>query len=222
MTTSVRELLQRGHVDDVLRKYDGLRLTPSRNGSIILAGVLRFRVQGPTHGPIDDAYTVRIRVPLSFPKNVPVAWETGGRIPTDYHTMRDGSLCLGAELEQRIILTESPTLPTFVEKLLIPYLFGFSFYMRHGTMPFDELAHGALGIRQYIAALFRSPVTKTVPEFLRLTGLKKRRANKFRCPCGSGRRLGRCHNRVVNRLRDRMGRQWFTKEYDRLDVQSKG
>jgi hypothetical protein len=215
MTESVRGRLQRLRVDDVLRAHDGLRILPSEDGCIILAGVLRFCVQGPAQAPIEDAYGVRIRWPAGFPEALPDAWETGGRIPDDHHKMYDGSLCLGAELEQRMILTESPTLPTFVEKLVIPYLFGFSFRQRHGTMPFDELAHGSLGIRQCIAALFHSPVTDNVVEFLRLAGMKKRRANKSLCPCASGRRLGRCHNRVVNRLRDRMGRSWFAGEYER-------
>ena len=89
-----------------------------------------------------------------------------------------------------MILAKSPSLPAFVEKLLIPYLFGFSYYERHGTMPFNELAHGSRGIRQHIAGLFGARMTDAVVEFLHLAGMKKRRANKVSCPCGSGRRLG--------------------------------
>jgi hypothetical protein len=46
-------------------------------------------------------------------------------------------------------------------------------------------------------------------EFVRLAALRRREANKHPCPCGSGRRLGRCHNRRVNHLRGRLGRSWF-------------
>lgn len=45
-----------------------------------------------------------------------------------------------------------------------------------------------------------------------LATMKRRRANKQLCPCGSGRRLGRCHNRKVNVLRDRVGRLVLVKE----------
>jgi len=30
------------------------------------------------------------------------------------------------------------------------------------------------------------------------------------CPCGTGMRLGRCHNRKLNTLRDKLGRRWFS------------
>ena len=39
-----------------------------------------------------------------------------------------------------------------------------------------------------------------------LAAMKRRLANKRPCPCGSGRRLGRCHNRRVNTLRNQVGR----------------
>jgi hypothetical protein len=45
--------------------------------------------------------------------------------------------------------------------------------------------------------------------FVNLVAMKKRIANKKLCACGSGLRLGRCHNRRVNWLRDRLGRHWF-------------
>jgi SEC-C motif len=50
-------------------------------------------------------------------------------------------------------------------------------------------------------------------EMVPLTTLKKRVANKHLCPCGSNRRLGKCHNLTVNRLRKQLGRSWFRKEY---------
>lgn len=39
--------------------------------------------------------------------------------------------------------------------------------------------------------------------------MRKRHANNERCHCGSGDRVGRCHDRPLNRLRERMGRYWF-------------
>jgi hypothetical protein len=45
-----------------------------------------------------------------------------------------------------------------------------------------------------------------------LAATKKCRANKQPCPCGSGRRLGRCHSRRVNSLRKRVGRTVLASE----------
>ena len=67
------------------------------------------------------------------------------------------------------------------------------------------------------AVVIAKLMTAEVPEeFLCLTGMKKRVANKHPCPCGSGRRLGRCHCRRVNHLRRTIGRTWFQAEYQRV------
>jgi hypothetical protein len=220
MVASIRARLEQLRVEETFLKYPELRLAPSHDGSVTLAGDLQFHVKGPTQEPIEDSYAVRLHVPTSFPNSLALAWETGGRIPRDYHKMGNESLCLGAPTEQRMIMTLSPTLLAFLEKLVIPYLFSYSFFKRYGTMPYDELSHGEEGILQYLASLFESPSTRGVKEFLRLAGMKKRRANKLPCPCGRKLRLGRCHHRRVNSLRDRMGRRWFGNEYTRLTVKT--
>jgi hypothetical protein len=41
-----------------------------------------------------------------------------------------------------------------------------------------------------------------------LLTIHKRIANKRRCPCGSGNRAGRCHNKKLNLWRTRLGRRF--------------
>ena len=102
------------------------------------------------------------------------------------------------------------------DTLVLPYLYGYSYYERHGVMIFGEQEHGDQGIRDQLGQLYQAPPIEGVEEYLRLTGLHKRVANKRPCPCRSGRRLGRCHNRVVNALRSRLGRHWFRDEYENV------
>jgi hypothetical protein len=109
----------------------------------------------------------------------------------------------------RLILSESPSIVRFVERSVIPYLYGYSYFEKHRVMPFGELEHGNEGIRQDLASLFGRNCEDTVDEFVRLAAMRRRHANKKPCPCGSHRRLGRCHHRRVNALRDRLGRHWF-------------
>jgi len=66
------------------------------------------------------------------------------------------------------------------------------------------------GNRQDLALLFGTTRTDRVAEFARLTAMKKRQANKHPCPCGGGKRLGRCHHSSVNNLREQLGRGWFS------------
>jgi hypothetical protein len=184
-------------------------LRPSTSGVVVLAGTLAFVADGPGGNRISDEYHVRLTVPRRFPAGIPNVWETAGRIPPDYHKLNDGTLCLGAPTTIQLLVYRHPSLLGFVEQCLIPYLYGRSYYEMHGTMPFGELDHGAKGLRQDLAALFGTSDHRAVHAFVRLAGMKRRLANKQPCPCASGQRIGRCHHRTINRLREQLGRLWF-------------
>lgn len=216
MIRSFCERLQMLKVEEILRKYPGLRLSPSADEYLRLAGDLHFRAQGPGNELVEDTYALELSFPPTFPRDLGRTWETEGRIPPEYHKLDDGSLCLAAPTQQRLILSDAPTLVTYIEKLLVPYLYRYSFFRQNGKMPYDDLAHGDKGICDYLSSLFASRETPHAKEFLRLAAMRRRNANKMRCPCGSGKRLGRCHNRQVNGLRDRLGRRWFREEYSRV------
>jgi hypothetical protein len=219
VTESIRERYGRWRLEELLLRHPDLRIVPSGGDVLTLSGDIGFRLQGPRHGPIEDSYAVELRVPPTFPRALPTVRETGGRIPATFHKLEAGLLCLGAPTAIRLNLTLSPTLPAFVDELVVPYLFGYSYFEKHGVMPFGELAHGDKGIVEYLSELFGAATTIGAREFLRLASMKRRDANKQPCPCRSGRRLGKCHNRRVNNLRDRLGRRWFRDEYARILAQ---
>jgi hypothetical protein len=210
-------LLARWKVDDLLREQPGLRLAPSRNGVVRLSGAVEFSAQKPGLERLDDSFEIEIVVPKSFPRELPVVIEVGGRIPATFHTDDGGGLCLGSPTQQILAIQSAPTLPGFVKRCIIPYFYGFVYHSRHGVMPFGELAHGRKGIRDDFRALFGVHTDQAAVEMVRLAGLNKRAANKATCPCGSGRRLGRCHNRRLNRLRRLLGRKWFRGQYRLLN-----
>ncbi len=209
MPESLRQQFGRWRLEELLLKYPGLRLTPATPGYVKLAGTLAFDAESPGKERIDDEYQIELSVPKGFPDRVPSVRETGGRIPSSYHKLDDGALCLGSPTRLRLILSESPSILGFVERCIIPYLYGYSHFERHHTLPFGELKHGQAGIRQDLASLFGTDREDIVREFVRLTSMRKRHANKQPCPCGSHRRLGQCHHGRINMLRERLGRQWF-------------
>jgi hypothetical protein len=208
-TEPARERFVRWHLEELLVKQPGLRLVSGPSGWVRLAGVLAFAADAPAREQIADEYHIEIDVPDSFPEQLPTVKETQGRIAADFHKLEDGSLCLGSPTRLLLIARESVTLPRFVDRCVVPYLYGHSYYEKYRTMPFGELEHGATGIRSDFASLFGVGDPGAVAEFVRLTSMRRRQANKQRCPCGSRRRLGRCHNRRVNDLRKRLGRRWF-------------
>jgi hypothetical protein len=216
MTDSLRHWFEELEVAVALEEQAGLRLLPSADGSLILGGTVQFSVEGPDGEVIEDRYEILLDIPQRFPDAPAWVRETGGRIPEWFHKLKGDYLCLGAPTAVRYCLTQSPTLPTLLRCFVIPYLFGYSFFLKNERMPFGELAHGNAGIREHLREMFGVRTGEAPEEFLRLTSLRRRVGNKVVCPCGSGLNLGRCHNRTVNRLRAELGRLWFREEYERV------
>jgi hypothetical protein len=213
---STRRCFDRWRLHELLSKYPGLRLNPVTDVGVKIAGPLEFEAKATGKERIVEKYEIEISVPENFPFGFPSVRETGGRIPAGFHKFRDGSLCLASPTRLHLILLRSPTLTSFVELCVIPYLYARSYFEWHGVMPFGELEHGGAGIVQDLAELFVVATTDNVVQFVHLASMRKRRANKERCPCGSERRLGRCHHGAVNALRERAGRYWFQHIYKGL------
>lgn len=196
-------------LDEVLQRYPGLRIVPKSSDVLVLAGRLGFVAQPRRLEAIEDEYSITMTVPRGFPFAIPQVWEMSNRIPRDFHTMTDGSLCLGSSMRLRLLLAKSPSLLTFVDRCVIPYLYGRSYFEKYGVMAFGELKHGAPGVRQDLASIFGVDEESDVGAFVGLASMKRREANKRACPCGGARRLGRCHHRKVNAARAALGRKWF-------------
>ena len=216
MAESLRRQFERWGVKELLYRYPGLQLRPVTASRVIVAGVLAFSAEAPGKDRIEDEYEVEIAIPERFPKWVPTVRETRGRIPPNFHKLDDGSLCLGSPTRLLLMLSESPSILAFVERCVIPYFYGYSHFLKHRTMPFGELSHRQDGIHEDLAAIFGIERVEAVRGFLRLASMKKRQANKQPCPCGSNRRLGKCHRLRVNDLRFRLGRYWFAALYRNL------
>lgn len=218
MSESIIERLDRWQLQVVRDRYPGLRIQPESGEGLMLAGDLHFRAIGPDGQEVEDCYQVELQIPSRFPMTTPLVRETGGRIARNYHKLKGGYLCLGAPTDLRIRLIQSPTLLSFIDEILVPYLYGHTCFQRHEKMPFGELEHGSDGLLQHFETLFSAPNRSSALEFVRLSALRRRHANKRICPCGKGRRLGRCCNRRVNYLRDLLGRRWFRYQLSEVDT----
>jgi len=216
MRKSFRTAYGEWQLPELLQTHSGLSLRPCENGLTVIAGDIEFTAQYADHEEITDSYQVEIRVPRDFPRSLPTVRELRGRIPKTFHTQPDGTLCLGSPVRLQLEVRRRPTLPSFVTRCLIPYLYGFTYKERHGKLPQGELTHGRKGLIQDYMALFHLASDSACLEMIHLASFKKRVANKKPCFCGSGIRLGRCHNRKVNDARRRLGRTWCSQEYARL------
>ena len=197
-------------IGELLDKYPELRLRPAENGYTTIAGSVEFSAQAHRQRRVEDSYEISISVPPDFPRTPPIVRETDGRIPRDYHKLDTGHLCLGSPTRLRLILAETPKLLSFVERCVVPYLYGYSLVEGGSAPPFGELAHGFRGWRDDLADLLGTNDENALLGFLRALTLRKRIANKAPCPCGTGLRVGRCHSHKLNPLRKKLGRRYFS------------
>ena len=86
-----------------------------------------------------------------------------------------------------------------------------SFKEKYGIhFVFGELEHGSEGIINDCKDLFKLHSNNQVIETFNLIKMKKRYANKRRCPCGCGNRLGKYKfNNIVKKYRDIIPKGWL-------------
>lgn len=199
----------------LLRDCPEMCLRPADADEMVLAGTFAFTAEYGGQ-KLSDSYEIRIAIPRGFPRYLPTIHETYGRIPSDFHKLEDGSLCLGSRLRLHLIASTTPTISAYVRDALIPYLYGFTFREIHGSLPFGELGHSVSQFIDDYMQIFRVSTPDAAKRMIELASMPKRRANKRLCPCGSRLRVGRCHHLILNRLRDRIGHKWFQSEHRRI------
>jgi len=173
---------------------------------IILKG--RFLVYG-NDGPSDtpngvfDFYQIKAGVTAGFPEEEPVVFEEGDRIPrtAERHVFpKDGNCCLGV-WEEWLLTAPDHRFATFLTGPMHDYFVSQTYYEAQGAWPFGERSHGKLGVLEaYGDLLGLPPDEKTIAVYLRLLSRQTIKGHSL-CPCGSGRRLRKCHVDELEHLR---------------------
>ncbi len=196
---------QPGVVEDVrsaLAAYPALHLFLSETNAEI-RGTFPVRDEA---GRTLDEYTVSIELPGNYPSALPIVRETAGRIPwtLDRHVLLTTGACCVLLPDAR--WEEFPVAAPFSEYLSGPlhdYFLGQSIVEDGGDWPFGEWAHGNDGRRDYYRELFKTENTATIRRFLEVLAWPHQKG-RVSCPCGSGRRLGKCCRAKVDDLRTKI------------------
>ena len=193
--------------------HRGLTHIVEQDAETLVSGTLDFEASADGLESITDSFDIELTVPHVFPDRLPRAKEPGGRIGPDYeHLNPDGTLCLAVPIEQRRVFFEQPTLLGFVNRLLVPYLYGYCFWSKHGYHPFDEAAIGCEGVlRHYVDTLgLQDPLAAlAVICFLFEHGYR----GHHDCPCGSGRKVRGCHGPELRALHDHHTPETLRKDF---------
>jgi len=180
--------------------HRGLSNLAELDHETVLSGTLPFEASADGLETITDKFEIELIIPHVFPDMLPRAREIAGTIERSYpHINGDGTLCLAVPVEQRRIFFEQPSLIGFVNRLVIPYLYGYCYWKQHGRHPFDEQQHGQKGIVQhYVDTLHLADelAALAIVSFLFEYGYRGHHA----CPCGSELKVRNCHGPALRDL----------------------
>ena len=177
----------------------------------VISGPLCFSSTPDGLENICEIFNIELHVPNNYTTCLPCIIETDGRIGKDFHHLNDdGTLCLAVPMEARRIFQENPSLLGFIDKLVVPYLYGYCYWYKHGKMPFDEAQHGASGIIEYYKDVFNPQIKDR--DFIRALYNIYRYGYRGHhpCPCGSGKIIRKCHSVEVKQLSDNVYRTDLT------------
>lgn len=162
-----------------------------KEGYVIIIGLLNFTTLY-AEKELSDSYKICIEFPHNYPEETPVAVELEGKISKDFHTFSNQTLCLGTPMEIRSIFNKERTIKNFLENLLLPYLFQFSYKTKYGKLPIGERSHGMPGIYEFYKEKIGIANETSIIRFLSDLRDKKLKGHHL-CPCGSNIIFRKCH-----------------------------
>jgi|CXWL01.1.fsa_nt_gi hypothetical protein len=165
---------------------------------------------------IADKYVIRITIQENFPETLPQVYEIGGRLKEiqtkrnivdirDLHVNKEGnfSACLCPRPAEKKIIREGATLQDFLDRLVIPYFYGLSFFEKYGRWSWGEYGHGDAGIFEYYFRQRNGFDIELLKEAFSALGQNGRKIVKnglkghVPCLCGSGNKIRGCHAEVL-------------------------
>jgi hypothetical protein len=167
--------------------------TPNPAGALVLSGAFRIHLSA--------------RVDRSTSRLPALRVDGIDPIPDRHFNGADKSACLCSPLEEHEFLQPEPQLRVFLKQLVIPFLYGQTFFSLYRRWPWAEYAHGATGILEAYAKVRGQ---NQAQECLRLlsqdsqwpairSALRQDPYMKGHSPCfcSSGDKVRRCHSAAL-------------------------
>lgn len=181
---------------NILRsRYNDLRLIESSISKFEIEGILDLNAKYNDIS-LHLCYNIKIDIPKTYPDEPPTVFEIGGVIPHDFHKNSDSALCLGIPSVIASSHKTDPSLLYFVEELVVPFLYSYSYSLAYGKMPFGELSHGPKGIIEYYKDKFATDNENHLLGLLRILVDTNYRGH-LKCPCSSNLILRKCHGKIL-------------------------
>lgn len=147
-----------------------------------------------------DTYDVKILIPPTYPKDIPILLETGKKIirHSDWHTSSEGVCCLATRAKIFYDLSDGISLKKWLDKFAHPFLANHQYRLRNHKYAHEEFSHGTKGIIEGWEKITGIKNSHTILEHLRWIIGYKTQSKNLPCFCGSGKKYKRCFERHQN------------------------
>lgn len=149
-------------------------------------------------------YQVEIVFPDSYPEEIPVVREIGGKIPkiSDRHVDSDGSACLFVRDETYKFCPPGYTVAQFIEGPVRQFFLGQVVFDDTGKFP-AERKHGVDGILDFYEEVLGTRNMQTVITFLEYLTHAELKGHR-ECFCGSKKKIRNCHLTVMQDFKNKI------------------
>jgi hypothetical protein len=126
----------------------------------------------------------------------------------------DHSACLCSPLQEKEFASPDLNFPKFFEELVLPFLYGQSFYSAYQHWPWKEYSHGATGLLESFTDEHAIMDQGTIQDFLAILAIDKRAWPNIRealqrdqikghlpCFCPKHDQIRRCHPKALEGIR---------------------
>jgi hypothetical protein len=163
-----------------------------------------FPIKSP-NGRVLDRWAISIELPPGFPKDLPVVRELQKRIPwtVDSHVESDGKACVLLPDERFRIFPEGAPFLDFLNGPVLSFFLGQSLRALGEEWPFGEWGHGANGIFEFYKELIGTDDKQVLISYLKVLS-KQSFKGHWDCPCGSGKKMRKCHRTEISNLRHKI------------------
>jgi hypothetical protein len=148
-------------------------------------------------------YGIVLVLPANYPNSPPIMFCNDPKLPID-------------TLKRR--WRKGSNLVDFLSNLVDPFLAWQLYYDAFGKPPeWGERPHGIQGIINYYGELIGRRADDTIIGFMKLLSRKNLPKGHEYCPCGSGKRIRHCHQKLIINLREKIS--WLDVAEDLAAIQ---
>lgn len=149
-------------------------------------------------------YQVEIKFPASYPKNIPIVREIGGKIPkiADRHFNEDGAACLFVRDETYKFWPPGTTVKQFIDGPVKDFFLGQIVFEQTGKFP-GERKHGIDGILDFYEEAIGTRDPQAVIQFIEYL-LHPNIKGHRKCFCGSTLKIRDCHLTTLQALKGKI------------------